>query len=138
MCDERLYRDSRRQRRLPTSCQTSNEPETEGKMLHFLRCLSLPTPYPPPAYPSGAYDRWVNLWISVPTEEILPESCEAEDDNETDSSVGRSVYIGNTLLTFGILLGIFTFHILVISAVEAYWLAEVRDQNAAVNVCRVP
>lgn len=54
---------------------------------------------------------------------LTPDSCEVEDDA---TQLDDEVFLGNTALVLGILLGIFLVHVTVISAVEAYWLAQVR------------
>lgn len=67
--------------------------------------------------------RWVNLWLPMPTS-MTPDSCEVGD---SETLMDDEVFFGNSALVFGTLLGIFLVHVVVISAVEAYWLAEVRE-----------
>lgn len=62
-------------------------------------------------------------------EEALPESCNVTDEDDIDSKVGSSEFVGNTVLVLGMLLGIFIVHVFVVSAVEAYWMAEVWSLN---------
>lgn len=70
--------------------------------------------------------RWVNLWLPV-FSGPLAESCDFSDsDASDDSSVGGSVFVGNTVLVLGLLLVVLFVHVVIISAVEAYWLAQVR------------
>lgn len=64
----------------------------------------------------------------------LPESCDVDGSGDDDSSVNGQVFIGNTVLVVGILFAIFFFHVAVISAVEAYWLAQVRS----IETCAQP
>ena len=69
--------------------------------------------------------RWVNLWLPV-FSEPLAESCDfADGDASDDSSIGGSVFVGNTVLVLGLLLVVLFVHVTIISAVEAYWLAQV-------------
>lgn len=39
--------------------------------------------------------------------------------------IGASVFVGNTVLVGGILLGTFLLHVAIVSGVEAYWLGKV-------------
>lgn len=65
--------------------------------------------------------------------EAIAESWDIADESTDDGSVGGSVFVGNTLLVIGLLFVIFALHIIVVSAVEAYWLTEVRSA-AACNI----
>ncbi|CAM9165411.1 unnamed protein product, partial [Laminaria digitata] len=79
--------------------------------------------------------RWVNLWLPV-FSGPLAESCDFSDsDASDDSSVGGSVFVGNTVLVLGLLLVVLFVHVVIISAVEAYWLAQNRA-TAAVTAAR--
>lgn len=69
--------------------------------------------------------RWVNLWLTMPAS-MTPDSCVMEDP---EAQMDDGVFFGNTSLVFGILLGIFLVHVTVVSAVEAYWLAQVREKK---------
>lgn len=66
--------------------------------------------------------------------ESLPESCDVDGSADDDSSVDGQVFVGNTVLVVGILFAIFFFHVAIISAVEAYWLAQVRS----IQTCAKP
>ena len=54
---------------------------------------------------------------------LTPDSCEVAD---AEALMDDSVFFGNTALVFGALVAIFVAHVAVISAVEAYWLAQAR------------
>ena len=85
--------------------------------------------------------RWVNLWpserfsISVTPEVVTKDMEESKEDGDTSEEKGISftvisdvssfLFMGNLALFFGLLLAIFTVHILIASGVEAYWLAKV-------------
>lgn len=63
---------------------------------------------------------------------MLDEVGEQDDDAERDSSpsltsgISSAVFMGNFLLFAAVLAAIFLFHIVMASAVEAYWLSKVR------------
>ena len=98
-----------------------------------------------------AWIRWVNLWPSQSFSEGVasrvlsdePEPTSGEDDGSGDdgdetqrgisltiiSDVGSLLFMGNFALFAGLLVTIFSLHILVASAVEAYWLAKVRQKE---------
>lgn len=71
--------------------------------------------------------RWVNLWLPVFSKPFA-KSCDFADseDASDDSSVGGSVFVGNTVLVLGLLLVVLFVHVIITSAVEAHWLAQVR------------
>ena len=50
----------------------------------------------------------------------------ADGDAFGASSVGGDVFVGNTVLVLGLLLVVLFVHVMIISAVEGYWLAQVR------------
>lgn len=54
---------------------------------------------------------------------LFGESEPGEDETQLDDDV----FLGNTALVLGILLAIFLVHVTIISVVEAYWLAQVRE-----------
>lgn len=54
--------------------------------------------------------------------EEIESSCTLESEND----MGSVVFVGNLVLVLAILLGIFLVHVMVVSAVEAYWLSKVR------------
>lgn len=66
--------------------------------------------------------RWVNLWLPL-SSSLIPESCAIADP---EALMDDGVFLGNTAFVFGILVAIFLVHVAVISAVEAYWLAQAR------------
>ncbi|CAM9430646.1 unnamed protein product [Ectocarpus sp. 12 AP-2014] len=102
--------------------------------------------------------RWVNLWPSQSFSEGVasrvlfnePEPTSGEDDaSEEDgdatqrgiswtviSDVGSFLFMGNLALFAGVLVIIFSVHILVASAVEAYWLAKQRARSEVPRALR--
>lgn len=50
-----------------------------------------------------------------------------------DALMDDAVFFGNTALVFGVLVAIFVVHVAIISAVEAYWLAQVRDRTVVLK-----
>lgn len=56
---------------------------------------------------------------------MTPESCVIADAE--DALMDDGILFGNTALVFGILVAIFVAHVAIISAVEAYWLAQARE-----------
>ncbi|CAN0166666.1 unnamed protein product, partial [Ectocarpus sp. 4 AP-2014] len=105
-----------------------------------------------------AWKRWVNLWPSQSFSEGVasrvlfnePEPTSGEDDDfEEDgdatqrgiswtviSDVGSFLFMGNLALFAGFLVIIFSVHILVASAIEAYWLAKQRARNEVPRALR--
>ncbi|CAN0367524.1 unnamed protein product [Ectocarpus sp. 6 AP-2014] len=105
-----------------------------------------------------AWIRWVNLWPSQSFSEGVasrvlsnePEPTAGEDGvSEEDgdatqrgiswtviSDVGSFLFMGNLALFAGFLLTIFSLHILVASAIEAYWLAKQRARNEVPRALR--
>ncbi|CAM9869077.1 unnamed protein product, partial [Ectocarpus fasciculatus] len=105
-----------------------------------------------------AWIRWVNLWPSQSFSEGVasrvlsdePEPTSGEDDGSGDdgdetqrgisltiiSDVGSLLFMGNFALFAGLLVTIFSLHILVASAVEAYWLAKQRATEEAPRALR--
>ncbi|CAB1104148.1 unnamed protein product [Ectocarpus sp. CCAP 1310/34] len=95
--------------------------------------------------------RWVNLWPSQSFSEGVaswvlcnePEPTSGEDDDSEEdgdstqrgiswtviSDVGSFLFMGNLALFAGFFVIIFSVHILLASAVEAYWLAKQRARN---------
>lgn len=66
--------------------------------------------------------RWVNLWWPTEIAEGMDEECLGYDiDYETGVS-----FPDNILLLLGILVALFVVHVVVVSAVEAKWVAKVR------------
>lgn len=65
--------------------------------------------------------RWVNLWWRFEAVGDLDSSCHLD----TEAEMGGAVFAGNLLLVMAILLGIFLLHVVVVSAIEAYWLSKV-------------
>lgn len=53
---------------------------------------------------------------------LTPDSCEIADAQDL---IDEGVFFGNTTLVLAILIGIFLIHVGAVSAVEAYWLAQV-------------
>lgn len=45
------------------------------------------------------------------------------------SDIGASVFVGNAMLVGGILVGLFLFHVAIVSGAEAYWLAKVSSSK---------
>jgi len=72
-------------------------------------------------------DRWLNLWVSVG---------EGEDDSqsEKDNDLDEGEFVGNmvTLWVTGLL--ILVLHILLVSAIEAYWLESARVRTLRQNL----
>ncbi|CAB1104649.1 unnamed protein product [Ectocarpus sp. CCAP 1310/34] len=94
--------------------------------------------------------RWVNLWPSESFSEGVasrifpsePDKIYGEDDGDDDGDddttkrgisvsfthdLGSLLFMGNLALFAGLLVIIFSLHILVASAIEAHWLAKVRN-----------
>lgn len=71
----------------------------------------------------SAGTRWVNLWwpMDIPGDTGSGGCVFSAGVGE----IGASVFVGNTVLVVGILLGTFLLHVAVVSGVEAYWLAKV-------------
>ncbi len=45
------------------------------------------------------------------------------------SDIGASVFVGNSVLVGGILLGVFLLQVAIVSGAEAYWLAKVSSSK---------
>ncbi|CAB1096724.1 unnamed protein product [Ectocarpus sp. CCAP 1310/34] len=88
--------------------------------------------------------RWVNLWPSESFSEgiasriISDEPDQPSDEDDTTpsaisqtvtSNVGSLLFMGNLALFSGLLVIIFTSHVLVASVVEAYWVAKQRARK---------
>lgn len=68
--------------------------------------------------------RWINLWWPADIAEgVVSDSC-AFDKGVSD--IGALVFVGNFALVVIILSSIFLLHVMVISGVEAFWMAKVR------------
>lgn len=76
--------------------------------------------------------RWVNLWVSMPAD-LTPTTSDC-DEADDDAVLSADVFYGNTALVLGLLVAIFVVHVAVVSMVEAYWLAEVRDSRSDVDI----
>lgn len=57
---------------------------------------------------------------------LTPTSSDCEETDD-DARLTEDEFYGNTALVLGLLLGIFVVHVAVVSMVEAYWLAQVRN-----------
>ncbi|CAM9446681.1 unnamed protein product, partial [Discosporangium mesarthrocarpum] len=73
-------------------------------------------------------EAWVNLWWS-PGDHAEYALC-AEDENH---QLGGDVFVGNTALVLGLLLAILMSHVVIVSAVEASWVAQ---DHAELTVAR--
>lgn len=83
-------------------------------------------------------NRWVNLWPPESVAETIAPSGAyegplAEEGSEervvspsATSEISSTVFMGNFVLFAGLLTGIFLVHVGLASAVEAYWLTQVR------------
>lgn len=83
--------------------------------------------------------RWANLWPSEGfsksvTPHAVIEELESNGDEDTSergifntiiSDVSSFLFMGNLALFLGLLVVIFTIHVLMASGMEAYWLAKV-------------
>lgn len=68
--------------------------------------------------------RWINLWWPAQfADQVTSDSCTL---GAGASGLGFPVFVGNVVLVVGILLSIFLLHVMLVSAVEAYWMAKVR------------
>ena len=64
--------------------------------------------------PTVPWNRWFNFWV--------PLGEDSEDDSEKDNDIGEEEFVGNIVMFWCIGLLILVLHVLVVSAVEAYWL----------------
>lgn len=100
----------------------------------FLLC-TWPSPLQTPVSVSAihppsilAQRRWTNLWWSA---EIGKDFASGECVLELGASdIGALVFVGNLLLIGSILLGIFLLHVVVVSGIEALWLAKVKASSS--------
>lgn len=63
-----------------------------------------------------SHRRWINLWWA-------PDF--VGDSSDTDDSTATAEFVGNSLLCFGVLFGLFFVHMALASGVEAFWLSKV-------------
>lgn len=49
-----------------------------------------------------------------------------DDDDDEDGDVSVSLFVGNLLLFWAVLCGIFLVHIVMVSSVESLWMSKVR------------
>lgn len=71
--------------------------------------------------------RWINLWWEAPfAEDVLDEF--GQEECSFGGGLGEywsKVFVGNLTLNLVILVSLFVLHMVLISAVEAYWVSKV-------------
>ena len=81
---------------------------------------------------NAAKPRWLNLW--PPPDDDKPNFC--HDEVEV-SDLDPRVVVGNIVLILTILAGLLVVHIVIVSAVEAFWLTKVSGMCCPVTCMRV-
>lgn len=73
--------------------------------------------------------RWLNFWV--------PIGAESEDDTlvEKDNDINEEDFVGNIVMFWCIGLLILVLHLVLVSAVEAYWLQAKQVLQVLVSIC---
>lgn len=94
----------------------------------LLTTHSRPTGYPP----TGPSRRWSNLWWPEGIVTYVDEQCQLDSSGNV---VGVS-FMDNFVLYLGILIVLFLAHLLILSAVEATWIATVSPASSLAHPSR--
>lgn len=126
--------------------RSRTEPSPVAKPLHlplFPLCVSRLVNLWPPRSFSESVTKWV--FPDDDSEERSKTARDSEKDEEDDtqqrgvsftilSDISSLLFMGNLALFLGLLVIVFTLHILLASGIEAYWMAKVRQNPTAEHI----